>query len=324
MGIDNPSLSFKTDDLEALCRAATVREYADGETIFTQGDDDRSMFYVARGEVRLIFDGGAAPKTVGQGEFFGELAFLLPCLRRTATAKARGDCRLFCLEQSIYTALSENNPHLLCTLLRNTCAYLLASEQSLIASLVQKNRELETTLDYLRKTREELTYKEIVAQTDELTGLFNRRGLGVFIDKFIGQSRVLGSGLGLLMLDLDNFKKINDTWGHHHGDAVLQGVAEILRGQTRHTDVVCRRGGDEFVILLPGVGVERGLWLAEKIRQRIDDEFPADPAGIKLTASLGCAFFAPGDSAGDLLLRADRNLYRAKDLGRNQVVFQER
>jgi len=323
MSLDNPSLSFKTEDLEAICRVATVRQYAAGETIFSLGDEDRRMFYIASGEVELILGEGSASKTVRQGGFFGELAFVLPRFRRTGTAKAKTDCSLVCLDQSIYDVLIQENPHLLCTLLRNTCEYLLSSEQSLISSLSQKNRELENTLRYLRETREELDYKEIMAHTDELTGLFNRRGLNVFIDKLVNQARTLGGGLGLIMVDLDNFKKINDTWGHDYGDEVLQKVASILKGQTRQADVVCRRGGDEFVILLPGVTVERGLALAEKIRQRIDEDFVADSAGIKLSGSLGLAFFAGEDSVGDLLLRADRNLYIAKERGRNQVVFQQ-
>lgn len=322
MTLENPVLSFKVEDLEAICRVATSSEYAAGETIFSLGDDDHRMLFVCSGEVELVLADGAARKTVTQGSFFGELAFILSCTRRTATAMARSDCRLACLEPAICDVLVEENPHLLFTLLRNTCEYLLASEQKLIASLSQKNRELENTLDYLRKTREELDYKEIMVQTDELTGLFNRRGLNAFIDKLVGQARTLKTSLGLAMLDLDNFKKINDTWGHDYGDEVLQKVADILREQTRHTDVVCRRGGDEFVILLPGISVERGVALTEKIRRVIDEAFERDSAGIKLSGSLGLAFFVEGDSAGDLLLRADRNLYIAKDRGRNQIAYE--
>lgn len=321
MTFENPALAFKSKDLEAICRVATSREYQAGETIFTLGDEDRSMFYVSRGEVELSFAEGPSPKTVPPGHFFGELAFILPRFRRTGTAKAKTDCQLVCLHQSIYDVLIEENPHVLCVLLRNTCAYLLESEQNLVASLSQKNRELENTLDYLRKTREELDYKEIMARTDDLTGLFNRRGLNAFMEDLVGQARSRETELGLIMLDLDNFKQVNDTWGHHRGDEVLQKVADILRGETRHSDVACRRGGDEFVILLPGITIERGLVVAENIRQRIDQEFPADASGNKLTGSLGLAFFAGDDSVGDLLLRADRNLYRAKNRGRNQVVF---
>jgi diguanylate cyclase (GGDEF)-like protein len=321
MMADKPSLSFSAEDLEAICRVAAVKEFAAGETIFSLGDEDRRMFYIKHGEVELFLGGGTTPKTIGQGSFFGELAFVLPRFRRTATAKAKSGCVLVCLEQSIYEVLIRENPQLLCTLLRNTCEYLLSSEQSLIASLSQKNRELENTLRYLRETREELGHQEVMAHTDELTGLFNRRGLNAFIGKFVEQAQAVGNGLGLVMVDLDNFKKINDTWGHDHGDEVLKKVASILKSQTRQSDVVCRRGGDEFVILLPGITTERGLELAEKIRCRIEEEFPADPAGIKLSGSLGLAFFSGEDSAGDLLLRADRNLYLAKNGGRNQVAF---
>lgn len=321
MTLENPVLSFRAEDLQAICRVATIKEYAAGEVIFSLGDDDRRMFYVSRGEVQLSFAEGLG-KTITVGQFFGELAFIISCVRRTATAEAKTDCRLFCLDQSSYDVLMRENPYVFCTLLRNTCEYLLASEQSLIASLHQKNRELENMLHYLNKTREELDYKEFVAQTDELTGLFNRRGLNVFIEKFVEHARAHEESLGLIMLDLDNFKQVNDTGGHHCGDEVLQKVADILRGQTRSTDVACRRGGDEFVILLPGIPVERGVHVAENIRRRIEQDGLGAEAGVKVTASLGLAFFAKDDSVGDLLLRADRNLYLAKSRGRNQLAHE--
>jgi diguanylate cyclase (GGDEF)-like protein len=320
MFLDNAGLSFKPEDLEAIFRVASIRYYPAGATIFNLGDEGRDMFYIADGEVSLTLADGEI-KRVSQGQFFGEFAFILPNFRRTATAKAQTDCQLICLEQSVYDVLIQENPRLLCIFLHSTCAYLLASEQRLTASLTQKNHELERTLDYLRKTREELDYKEIMAQTDELTGLFNRRGLNAFMEKLTGQARTLGISLGLIMLDLDNFKKINDTWGHHYGDEVLQKVADILQTHTRHSDMVCRPGGDEFVILLPGLTAERGLTLSESIRKQIDEDFAEDSAGIKLTGSLGLAFFEQGDSVADLLLRADRNLYLAKDQGRNRVGF---
>lgn len=321
MTFENASLAFKTEDLDAICEVAVLKDYKAGETIFSLGDEDRSMFYISRGQVEISFGEGTNQKLIQSGSFFGELAFMLPRFRRTGTAKAKTDCQLVCLHQNIYDVLIEENPHLLCTLLRNTCTYLLESEQNLVHSLSQKNRELEKTLDYLRKTREELDYKEIMARTDELTGLFNRRGLNAFIENLIDQARSRETELGLIMLDLDHFKQINDTWGHHHGDEVLQKVAGILRGETRNSDVLCRRGGDEFVILLPGISIERGVTVAENVRQQIDKQFEEDSAGNKLTASLGLAFLGKEDSVGDLLLRADRNLYRAKDRGRNQVVF---
>lgn len=321
MTFENPALAFKAEDLEAICQVSSAREYQAGETIFCLGDEDRTMFYVSRGEVEISLAQGSGVKIVYPGSFFGELAFILPRFRRTGTAKAKTDCRLVCMHQSIYDVLIEEKPHVLCTLLRNTCTYLLESEQNLVASLSQKNRELESTLDYLRKTREELDFNEIMARTDELTGLYNRRGLNAFIENLVEQARSRETDLGLIMLDLDNFKQINDTWGHHHGDEVLQKVADILRNETRHSDVAGRRGGDEFVILLPGITVERGLVVAENIRRHMEREFPEDSAGNKLTCSLGLAFFSGDDSAGDLMLRADRNLYRAKNRGRNQVVF---
>ncbi len=196
-------------------------------------------------------------------------------------------------------------------------------------SLQQANMELDAAyrrnLSHLQKTEKELDHQELLARTDELTGLHNRRFMDVQLKTFVEQSWSGDGTFGILMVDLDGFKPINDTHGHPCGDAVLKSVAQILRRSCRHSDLICRVGGDEFSIIMPGISSERGRHVAEQIRNRIE-EMPGVEANrnIKLSASLGGTLHAVGETAGDLISRVDRYLYQAKRNGRNQVVWKDR
>lgn len=160
--------------------------------------------------------------------------------------------------------------------------------------------------------------------TDELTGIFNRRYFNQRYEREIQRAQRYERPLTLIMIDIDHFKTFNDNHGHLMGDRVLQGVANLLEHSIRKADLLARFGGEEFVILLPEIDKERGRKVAEKLRRAVERaEFPKEetqPLG-KITISLGLASF-PEDSsrAPDLLERADRALYTAKTLGRNQAA----
>ena len=155
-------------------------------------------------------------KSLHAGEVFGELAFVTGRHLRTATARVKQLLtRLRVIDEAAFGRISSiPQPRLLVRLLRHTCSYLLASENRLIESLRKKNRELESTLDYLRRTREEVDYQELLANTDQLTGLYNRRCLDRQLDKFIDRAHDTGTGLALILIDIDQFKGVNDTHGH--------------------------------------------------------------------------------------------------------------
>ena len=173
-----------------------------------------------------------------------------------------------------------------------------------------------------RWVERENLYREM-STIDGLTRLTNRRS---FIER--GQSelsraqRMGESPVACVMVDLDHFKKINDTWGHHAGDQVLVAASAIMMSSARPYDEVGRYGGEEFAILLPGATLESAVMVAERIRERIaSTPVEVDGHTIVMTASFGVSCFPAGDidNLNDLLKAADRALYVAKDSGRNRV-----
>lgn len=163
-----------------------------------------------------------------------------------------------------------------------------------------------------------------LATTDPLTGLVNRRFFFNQVTRELERFRRYAKSAALLMLDLDSFKRINDTRGHAAGDAVLQHFAIVARQSLRRVDVVGRLGGEEFAALLPGTDAAGAVQLAERLRQAVAER-PADieAGSLAYTVSVGVTWFAPSDSNADAILaRADRALYRAKDHGRNRVEME--
>ncbi len=184
--------------------------------------------------------------------------------------------------------------------------------------LRKMNAELE---DLVAARTEELVEKNrllgILAVTDTLTGLHNRRKLDEVLDEELARARRYAIDLSIIMLDIDHFKQVNDTYGHGVGDDVLAALAGLLREHTRDADALARLGGEEFVVACRHTNARDCMTAAEKLREAIAaHDFPG--AG-RVTASLGVASFRPDDTAATLLARADARLYRAKAGGRNRV-----
>ena len=196
------------------------------------------------------------------------------------------------------------------------------------SALREANRRLEAanqqSLGQLRVTEQELGRQELLAQTDELTGLYNRRFMDEQLRRLAALSRGGAGTFGMLLIDLDGFKEINDTHGHPRGDAVLRETAEVLRSSCRSTDVLCRVGGDEFAILMSGITSSRGRQVAEQIRARIEALPRRDPnRDILLSASVGGAIHTAMETPEDYFSRIDNCLYEAKRNGRNRIVWEE-
>ncbi|GJE60377.1 PleD family two-component system response regulator [Methylobacterium trifolii] len=164
------------------------------------------------------------------------------------------------------------------------------------------------------------------AVTDGLTGLHNRRYLDNHLGSMFSDARLSDRPVAGLLLDIDRFKSINDTWGHEAGDEVLRTFAERVRLHTRTIDIVARYGGEEVVIILPDAGLGEAQVIAERIRERIEaTPFSIQRASrtIPVTVSIGVAVRQATDTGpADMLKRADVALYRAKDSGRNRVEAQ--
>ncbi|GBD43262.1 Response regulator PleD [bacterium HR40] len=176
-----------------------------------------------------------------------------------------------------------------------------------------------------RRVREELerTCQKLatLAITDPLTGLLNRRAFFDELERVWAEAVRLDRPLALLMCDIDHFKSVNDTYGHHGGDEALRTVALVLRAGTRAYDIVARLGGEEFAVLFPGTGLEDAATIGERLRAGIAST-PAVCEGreILLTASFGVACRRPASEPGELVRRCDHALYAAKRRGRNCVV----
>jgi diguanylate cyclase (GGDEF)-like protein len=170
---------------------------------------------------------------------------------------------------------------------------------------------------------EEFEETERSARTDTLTGLSNRRVFHESLDGEIRRSRRYRWPVAVLMLDLDHFKDVNDTYGHMLGDLVLERVGGIVRHAVRDADTACRFGGEEFGVVLPETAREGGYAVAERIRRRVEQAFqgrPVDGHDVPMTISCGLAIFPEdGLHADELVARADEALYGAKHAGRNRV-----
>ena len=171
-----------------------------------------------------------------------------------------------------------------------------------------------------RLTQQNLALEQL-ATTDPLTGLANRRRLFELLEYEMARQRRTPRALSLLLIDIDHFKRVNDSWGHNAGDRVLLGLAKVLLSGLRQADLTARYGGEEFLVVLPDTNAAGALAVAELIRQRVaaSQLSLAEGQTLQLTVSIGAATLQGEESIASLIDRADRALYQAKHQGRNRV-----
>ena len=198
---------------------------------------------------------------------------------------------------------------------------LIKGQRALAAKLRGSNDYLQLVKSDSERLHDELNKVRLLSLTDEFTGLPNRRAFMRRLEDEIGRAQRYGTPLALAIMDLDEFKAINDTYGHAAGDEVLRCYATDVLSIFRHHDMVARYGGEEFSVLLPNTGQEGAVCALHKVQQRVAKR-SCEIAGRKLslpTFSAGLTLYVPGELPHALIDRADQALYQAKRLGRNRT-----
>ena len=265
----------------------------------------------------LIFSEAA-----GELQTFALLPFMIwAALRfsqRVVTTATAGVCAI-----AVYCTLDGLGPFAL-TSLNESLLLLLAFISTIVVTTLVLSAVITERRQAMHALEQALAGVREEALTDPLTGLYNRRYLWEFLRREWVRARRRGQPLSVIMLDLDHFKRINDSFGHQAGDYVLAAVAALLRNQIRASDIVCRYGGEEFALVLPEASYERVRQRAEEIRSAIK-QLELWHQGVALgsiTASLGIAQFPDhADGPDALVTAADAALYQAKSAGRDRAVF---
>jgi diguanylate cyclase (GGDEF)-like protein len=195
--------------------------------------------------------------------------------------------------------------------------------------LIELNQKLQKSLDDNKKLQGELEEKNEqllqLSRHDGLTNLYNRRTFYEFMDNELSRSKRYSLPLAGLMIDIDHFKKVNDTYGHLAGDFILTRVAKVLLKNSRQNDIVARYGGEEFVLLLPNTNSQQAEIVAERIRKEIEtSNFVFSDKKISMSISCGVGELSDEDEDKNMFLTAiDEELYRAKRLGRNKTCVRD-
>jgi diguanylate cyclase (GGDEF)-like protein len=284
-----------------------------GEIIIRENEPGE-IFYVIRSGQAVVIKGDIETPTVlgfrSIGDAIGEMA-LLENLPRSATVIALNKLSLWCLSRETFYKFVSENPSFSLELL------------SMLSSRVRKSDE-ERMQGYAREKRQVVVLETLSKQAthDPLTGLFNRRYLDQILYGEIAHAQQNGSLVGILMADVDHFKQTNDKYGHKAGDLMLQELGVLMKKCVRLADIVCRYGGEEFVIIMPGASAPTVSKCAEDIRSKVEAlNVKFENHEIHATLSLGAAIYPlHGSSVDEVFVHADRAMYRAKQEGRNRVV----
>ncbi|HAJ71234.1 MAG TPA: GGDEF domain-containing protein, partial [Methylophilaceae bacterium] len=191
-------------------------------------------------------------------------------------------------------------------------------------ALLHQREEAESSQEKIRKLQEELTLLSEAVRIDQLTGILNRRGLDdAFVAEAARASRS-GSPLTVALLDIDNFKHLNDTYGHDVGDIALKHLADVVKKTIRPTDVITRLGGEEFVILLPDTNIEEAVITMTRLQRMLTKAyFLGNNERLLITFSAGVALYRKEEEQAAVIHRADQAMYLAKRSGKNRVMTEK-
>ena len=201
-------------------------------------------------------------------------------------------------------------------------AAVLRAVDKLIQFNERMQHQLNTAEEKLEDQARQIVSHAVEAHTDALTGLANRRAFDSELNRAYRASIDCGAPTLVMMIDVDHFKSVNDTYGHALGDEVLKRLSHLIQEELRPLDHVCRYGGEEFAVLLPNTSIGGAFSTAERIRQSVRrSKFTADKQSLEVSISIGATPLDERDQQyNEALARADKALYEAKQLGRDRVV----
>jgi diguanylate cyclase len=187
--------------------------------------------------------------------------------------------------------------------------------------LLEQRDSVESAQEKIRKLQEELSELSEAVRVDQLTGVLNRRGLDEAMTREMARAQRGGGLLSVALLDIDNFKSLNDTYGHNVGDTALQHLAKVIQTTMRPTDVVSRFGGEEFVILLPDTDLEAAVSTVKRLQRALTKQFfLGNNEKLLITFSAGVALLKQDETEAAVIHRADQSMYLAKRTGKNRVM----
>ncbi len=191
-------------------------------------------------------------------------------------------------------------------------------------ALLEQRDHVESSQEKIRKLEEELSQLSETVRVDQLTGVLNRRGLDEAMVREVARAQRVGGQLSVALLDIDNFKSFNDTYGHHVGDSALQHLAKVIQETVRPTDVAARFGGEEFVILLPDTSLDQAVATIARLQRALTKQFfLGNNERLLITFSAGVSLFKLNEEPVMVLNRADQAMYLAKKTGKNRVMTED-
>ncbi len=295
------------ESIEDLLSKCEMRRLSSGDVLLSLGQANRSMFMILEGKLTVHLDGPQSDPvaTLEAGQTVGELS-VMEGVPASAFVVAGEPTRLLELDEQRFWDLV-NASHEFTINLMVLLAQRLRANNSTVSTNIRLQRE------YKRN-----------ASIDGLTGLYNRRWIDEALPRFVTRYGRGGQALSVLIVDIDHFKKVNDTYGHPAGDQVIVGVAQCMRNKLRPTDLVARYGGEEFLIILPDTDRDQAKLVGDRVRTAIEEMVLAvegSPELKQVTISLGGARLEGTQTMADLVAAADRMLYESKHAGRNRVTI---
>ncbi|MCL2036510.1 MAG: GGDEF domain-containing protein [Oscillospiraceae bacterium] len=293
--------------------------YKKGEVIIRDNDFECSkMYIIIEGSAKVYKNygemGEVSVARLSMGDFFGEMSLFLG-RGRTATVVADEDITLIALDKDNALDFFREQPEATYSLISTLCSRLVNTNVNMADNSVRFEKIVIGLNDEKEKFKS-------AANTDALTGVFNRRCFMDTAAKMLKDSFENGNRAFVTMIDIDFFKKVNDTYGHQAGDETLKRMAAVVANTLRERDLFARYGGEEFIMLFTGLTSDAAQKMVERVRENIKAmEIIFEDLRIRVTASFGIAEVVAAEGIESAIAKADEALYEAKQGGRDRSVF---